>query len=173
MKNEHENPLTIEQILEQISTKLQLSTQTEYELLEEIRGHLEDAQEAAIHQGLDADKALREAAECFGVDVVAGALQAEHAPWESADAIVACMLPVIGTLILRWVTFVPAGSAANWSHLLLQPIFWAVAVMVLITSLIYFKRWQYALTVWGFFWALSLIFVVFGSSTPSTPILGE
>jgi hypothetical protein len=154
--------LSIEQVLGQIAAGLQLSSQTEQELLEEIRGHLEDALAEAVRQGQNPDEALREVAGRFGVEVVATALQEEHAPWESADAIVACILPVAGALILRWLTFVPAGSAANWTLLLLQPALWAVAVIVLLISLIYYHRWQYALTVWGFFWALSLIFVAFG-----------
>ena len=159
----------IEQMLGQISAELQLSSQTEQELLEEIRGHLEDALDEANKQGQNPDDALREVGERFGVDVVGEALQDEHGPWESADAIVACILPVAGALILRWLTFVPAGSAANWSHLLLQPIFWVVAVLVLATSMLYYHRWQYALTVWGFFWALSLIFVAFGPTTNPSP----
>ena len=169
MNDRQEEALTIDQVLQQIAAGLQLSTQTERELLEEIRGHLEDALAKAIRQGRDPDEALREVAERFGIGVVSDALQDEHAPWESADAIVACILPVGGALILRWLTFVPAGSAAtaNWSHLLLQPLFWAVAVLVLLASLLYYHRWLFALTVWSFFWALSLVFVAFGATNPS------
>lgn len=153
--------LTIDQVLAQIAQGLNLSTQTERELLDEIRGHLEDAQEAAVRRGQDPHKALLQAAESFGVEIAAAALQDEHSPWESADAIVACILPVAGTLILRWLTFVPDGSAAGWSHLFLQPLLWAVAILVLAASWFYFKRWQVALAIWGFFWALSLIFISF------------
>jgi hypothetical protein len=158
-------PASIDQVLNQISAELQLSSQTEHELLEEIRGHLEDALDDAVQQGHDPHLALQEVGRRFGVEDVGKALQAEHSPWESADAIVACILPVAGALILRWLAFVPDGTAANWNHLLLQPIFWFVAIVVLLASLFYYHRWRYALTVWGFFWALSLIFVFFG--TPS------
>ena len=157
----------IEAVLRQIGAGLQLSAQTERELLEEIRDHLEDAAADAASRGADPGQALEEVARRFGVAQVSAALQAEHAPWESADAIVACILPVAGALILRWLTFVPAGSAAGWGHLLLQPVFWIMAVLVLLTSLVYYHRWQYALTVWGFFWALSLIFFAFDAGSPS------
>ena len=162
----NKNDESIEHVLAQIASGLQLSSQTEHELLEEIRGHLEDALQAAVQRGQDTDEALLEVAERFGVEVVAEALQSEHAPWESADAIVACILPVVGALILRWLAFVPDGSAAHWGSLLLQPAFWFVALMVLLASVLYYHRWQYALTVWGFFWTLSLIFITFGSHQP-------
>jgi hypothetical protein len=167
MKDEQDISPSIDQALRQISAELQLSSQTEHELLEEIRGHLEDALDEAVQQGHDPDQAIREVCQRFGVEDVGKALQEEHSPWESSDAIVACILPVAGALIMRWLTFVPNGSAANWSHLLLQPIFWAVAVLVLLTSLLYYHRWKYALTVWGFFWVLSLIFAAFGSPGPT------
>ncbi|MCB0007832.1 MAG: hypothetical protein KDE04_15310 [Anaerolineales bacterium] len=157
---------TIEGVLAQIARQLDLSSQTEHELLEEIRGHLEDAVEAAIHQGQEPRLALQAVAERFGVELTAAALQAEHAPWESADAIVACILPVGGALLLRWLAFVPAGTAANWSHLLLQPVFWSVAFFILLTSFLYYRRWQLALTVWSFFWALSLIILLLGTPAP-------
>ena len=151
----------IDRVLQQIAAKLQLSSQTERELLEEIRGHLEDAVTDATQQGQDPQAALQKAVDHFGVELVGEALQEEHAPWESADAIVACILPVVGALMLRWLTFVPAGSAADWGQMLLQPAFWAIAILILLTSLYYYHRWQYALTVWGFFWALTVIFVTF------------
>ncbi len=157
----------IDQLLGQISAELQLSSQTEQELLEEIRGHLEDALIDANQQGLNPGEALNQVGKRFGVEVVGEALQDEHSPWESADAIVACILPVAGALVLRWLTFAPAGSAANWSHLLRQPTLWIVAVIVLLISILYYHRWQYALTIWGFFWALSLIFIAFGPNNQS------
>ncbi len=161
MMSEQDSHLSIESALRQIAAGLRLSSQTERELLEEIRGHLEDAVDDAVRRGQDPDDAVREVGERFGVAVVAEALQDEHAPWESADAIVACILPVAGALILRWLTFVPAGSAAGWGFLLLRPSLWVVSVLVLAASLLYYHRWRYALAVWGFFWALSLIFVAF------------
>ena len=164
--NGPEAPLTIDEVLAQIARQLALSSQTEHELIEEIRGHLEDAVAMAVEQGADPQAALRGVAERFGVELTAAALQAEHAPWESADAIVACILPVVGALLLRWLAFVPAGSAANWSHLLLQPALWAVAFFILLTSFLYYRRWQHALTVWSFFWALSLIFLIFSTPAP-------
>jgi len=168
MKSDEGSDLGIDGVLQQIADGLKLSTQTERELLEEIRGHLEDAQADAIRQGHDPRQALHEVADRFGIKLASKALQDEHAPWESADAIVACILPVGGALILRWLTFVPAGSAANWNYLLRQPFVWVMAILVLLGSLIYYHRWRYALTVWGFFWALSLIFVAFGASKPSS-----
>ncbi len=157
--------VTIDQLLEQIAGNLQLSAETERELLEEIRGHLEDSLADAIRRDENPNEAMQKVAQQFGAAVSAQALQDTHAPWESADAIVACILPVVGALILRWLLFVPAGSAGNWSFLLLQPIFWGMALTVLAASWHYYRRWGYAFTVWGFFWVLSLIFVIFDSPT--------
>jgi hypothetical protein len=153
--------VVIDDVLESIRADLDLSRETEYELLEEIRTHLEDAVADAVTAGKDKELALLKAAEKFGVAEVGGELQRVHVAWESADAIVACALPVLAALILRWLIFAPDGSALGWPELLARPAFWIVAVVALLVPLLQFRQWRYALVGWGLFWILSVIFVAY------------
>lgn len=153
--------VTVDQILAKISQHLHLSKETEYEVLEEIRAHLEDAVAAARAKGEDENAALLIAAEKFGIDEAGPELQEEHAQWDSIDAIAATALPVLFALILRWLAFAPDGSALGWHQLLIRPAFWSVAGAALILPVILFHRWRIALVGWVFFWLLTVIFVVF------------
>lgn len=153
--------ITIDQVLELIQARLDLSSETEYELLEEIRTHLEDAVANAKAKGEDNQVALLKAAEKFGIDEVSTQLQEVHLAWESADAIIASALPVLFALILRWLIFAPDGSALDWPQLLVHPAFWIVAIIALLIPLLQFRQWRYALIGWGFFWAITIIFVAF------------
>jgi len=154
-------PVAIEDILASIQTELDLSRETERELLEEIRTHLEDAVADAVAAGKDKEVALLKAAEKFGVVEAGSELQRVHVGWESADAIIACALPVLAALVLRWLIFAPDGSALGWPELLARPAFWIVALVALLVPFIQFRQWRYALVGWGLFWILSVIFVAF------------
>jgi hypothetical protein len=153
--------VTIDQVLALIQARLGLSSETEYELLEEIRTHLEDAVADAKAKGEDKQVALLKAAEKFGIDEVSTQLREVHLAWQSADAIIACALPVLFALILRWLIFAPDGSALDWPQLLVHPAFWIVAIIALFIPLLQFRQWRYALIGWGFFWAITIIFVAF------------
>ncbi|MEJ2263038.1 MAG: hypothetical protein P8X95_06305 [Anaerolineales bacterium] len=155
--------VTMDQVLEDIRKHLRLSRESEHEVLAEIRTHLEDAIEEARAQGEDEQSALLKAAEKFGIDEAGDELQEVHANWESVEAILATALPLVFTLILRWLTFAPDGSALDWPQLLTRPEFWIVAVAALIVPVILFRRWRLALVGWGIFWFLTVIFVVFPS----------
>ncbi|MFQ5400619.1 MAG: permease prefix domain 1-containing protein [Anaerolineae bacterium] len=156
-----ETPLTIDQIVEAVRRRLDLSSEAEWEILTEVRTHLEDAVAAARASGLDEQAALRAVVNSFGADETGRQLQQVHAGQESADAVIACALPVLCALILRWVVFSPDGSALGWPQLLIRPAFWIVAVVALLVPLLQFRRWRYALIGWGFFWTISILFVVF------------
>lgn len=158
----------VEKVLKQIEKQLDLSSETKRELLDELRGHLEDAAEAARLKEQDEEVAILKAAEALGFEKMGGQLQQVHAPWESADAIIACALPVLLALVMRWLVFAPDGTAAGWQlsaeaiHLLLlRPTFWAVAAAALLIPFLQFRRWRYALVGWGIFWTLTLVFVLF------------
>jgi hypothetical protein len=150
--------LKVDRVLEQIRVQLDLDAETEYELLEELRGHLEDAVTAARARGLDEEDALAEVAARFGVEEVGRELQAAHAGWGTADGVVAAGLPVVCALILRWLVFAPGGTAVGWREVLVRPTFWVVALAALLLPLLRFPRWRYALVSWAFFWVLSMIF---------------
>jgi hypothetical protein len=156
--------VTIDQILAKIRKHLYLSKETEYELMSEIRTHLEDAIADARAQGRDEQGALLMAAEDFGVDEVGSELQEVHANWESMDAIAITALPVLFAIVLRWLAFAPDGSTLEWPRLLARPGFWIVAAAALILPFLRFRRWRYALVGWGIFWLLTVIFVVFPST---------
>jgi hypothetical protein len=150
----------IDQYLVQIAAQMDLDVETEQEVLEEIRDHLQTAMEQARAEGLDERQALTRAAAHFGAgEEVGRALQAAHAGWGTADAVVAAALPVICALVLRWLAFAPDGTALGWPQLLARPAFWIVALAALLLPLLRLERWRYALAVWAVFWTLTVLFV--------------
>ncbi|MEM7332492.1 MAG: hypothetical protein AAF490_10400 [Chloroflexota bacterium] len=151
---------TIDEVMHQMQQQMNLSRETEHELLSEIRGHLEDAVETAVLNGEDPHQALQDVAARFGVNEVGHALQKVHAPYESADAVLACIIPVVGALILRWLVFSPDGSAIGWEAILSRPAFWVVAVVALVVPILQFPKWRYAAVSWALFWIISVIFFV-------------
>lgn len=150
----------IEEVLTRIQSHMHLDRETEHEVLEEIQSHLEEAVAKAQAQGVDESTALSEAAARFGVEEVGTKLQAVHAGWGTADAVIAAGLPVVCTLVLRWLVFAPDGTALGWSQVLARPAFLAVAVAALLVPVLKFERWRYALVSWGFFWLMTVIFVL-------------
>jgi rod shape determining protein RodA len=153
--------LAIDQVLEKIRQHLNLTKQTERDLLDEIRTHLEDVVDEAVSQGRDPNQALIQAAEEFGVDEVGLELQQVHRDWESTDALVLIILPVLCALVLRWLAFAPDGSALGWPQLLVRPGFWIASAAALLIPFLYFTRWRLALVGWAIFWLLSVIFIIF------------
>jgi len=151
---------TIDRLLATIAAELHLSQETKQELLAELRDHLEDAWETAVANGEDEAAAVRRMAARFGGAEVGQALQRVHSQWESAEAILACLIPVFAALVLRWLLFAPDGSLVGWQQVLAQPFFWIVALAVLLIPLVQFQRWRYVLVNWGFFWAITIIFVL-------------
>ena len=150
----------IDQYLVHITAQMDLDVETEQEVLEEIRDHLETAVEQARAEGLDETQALAWASARFGASEEVGrALQATHAGWGTADAVVAAALPVICALVLRWLAFAPDGTALGWPQLLARPAFWIVALAALLLPLLRLERWRYALAVWAVFWTLTVLFV--------------
>jgi hypothetical protein len=153
--------VTIDDVLEGIRVRLNLEAETEYDVVEEIRAHLEQVLDDARAGGGDEEAALRDAAARFGIDEAAGELHAAHLGRGLADGVAAAALPVLFALVLRWLVFAPGGSAGDWQEVLARPAFWAVAVAALLVPLLRFPRWRYALASWAFFWALSIIFFCF------------
>ena len=151
----------IDGVLTRIRSQMKLDSETEQEILAEIRGHLEEAVAQARAEGLDEAEALARAEARFGVEEEVGRdMQATHAGWGTADAVLAAALPVLCALILRWLAFAPDGTAVGWQQVLSRPVFWIVALAGLVLPLVKFRRWRYALAGWAVFWALTVIFVV-------------
>ncbi len=151
--------LTINSVLNQIRQEMNLSRETEKEILDEIRTHFEDALADGRAQGLSDGIILEQAAADFGVTITAEALKEVHLQWESADAVIACIIPTAAALILRWLAFAPDGSAIGWQTFLLRPAFWIVAVVCLVVPLLQFSKWHYAMVSWGIFWFFTVIFI--------------
>jgi hypothetical protein len=150
----------IDDLMDRIRVHMDLDSETEHEVLAEIRDHLEEAVAAGRAAGLDEGEALAQAAARFGLDEEIGReLHVAHAGWGTADAVIAAGLPVLFALILRWLAFAPDGTALGWPQLLNRPAFWIVAVAALLIPLLKFERWRYALVVWVFFWGLTVVFV--------------
>jgi hypothetical protein len=152
--------MTVDEILARIREHTELEAETEHEVIEEIRSHLEEAVEAARARGLDERAALAEAATRLGVDDVGPALQAAHVGWGTADGVIAAALPVLCAVLLRWVVFSPDGSVAGWHEILERPVFWVVSLALLLVPLLRFSRWRYAVAGWAIFWVLSVVFAV-------------
>lgn len=153
-------PATIDQLLGTIALELSVSQETKQELLAELRDHLEEALATAVANGADEETAVSQLAARFGGAEVGRALQRVHSQWESADAILACLIPVLAALVLRWLSFAPDGSVAGWQHVLAQPTFWLVALAVLLLPALQFQRRHYMLVNWGFFWIITMIFLL-------------
>jgi hypothetical protein len=150
----------IEELVARVGAQMDLDSESEHEVLAEIRDHLEEAVDQARAEGLDEAGALARAAARFGVEEVVGReLQATHAGWGTADAVIAAGLPVISALVLRWLVFAPDGTALGWPQLLSRPAFWVVALAALLIPLLKFERWRYALVTWVVFWGLTVVFV--------------
>jgi len=150
----------IDALVARIGAQMDLDGETEHEVLAEIRDHLEEAVAQARADGLNDSEALAQAAARFGLEEDVGReLQAAHAGWGTADAVIAAGLPVVCALVLRWLVFAPGGTALGWPQLLSRPTFWIVALAALFLPLLKFERWRYALATWVIFWGLTVIFV--------------
>ena len=152
--------MTIDAVLNQIQSRLGLEAETEHEVLEEIRGHLEEAVAAAKARGLDEQQALRDAAAAFGVEQATAELRQAHAGWGTLEGVAAAALPVIFTLVLRWLIFAPDGTTDAWRELLSTPTLIVIAALAMVLPLLRFPRRRYALALWIFFWGLSLVTVM-------------
>jgi len=151
----------LEGLLARIAAQMDLDSETEHEVLAEIRSHLEEAMAEARAEGLDEAQAFSWAAKHFGGEEEIGrSLQASHAGWGTTDAVVAAALPVVCALVLRWLVFAPDGTALGWPQLLSRPAFWIIALSALLIPLLKFTRWRHALAVWAIFWGLTVLFVV-------------
>jgi hypothetical protein len=152
--------VTLDDVLNQIQARLGLEAETEHEVLEEIRGHLEEAVAAAKSRGLDEPQALREAAAAFGVEQATAELRETHAGWGTLEGVAAAALPVIFALVLRWLIFAPDGTADAWRETLSMPILAVIAAVAIGVPLLRFPRRRYAIALWIFFWGLSLVTVL-------------
>ena len=151
---------SIEDLVDRLRVQMDLSSEMEHEVLAEIRDHLEESVAQARAAGLSEAEALAHAAARFGLEEEVGReLQATHAGWGTADAVIAAGLPVVCALILRWLAFAPDGTALGWPHLLSRPAFWIVALVALMIPLLKFDRWRYALVTWVIFWGLTVLFL--------------
>lgn len=151
----------VELLLAQIQAELDLDRDTEQDLLEEIRVHLEEAVEGALESGMSREQALSQVATRFGVGQEVGlALQETHLGWGTAEAVVAAGLPVLLSLILRWVLFSPDGTAIGWQQVLVRPSFWLVSLVALLVPLVRFHRWRFALVSWSIFWLMTVLFAL-------------
>jgi hypothetical protein len=150
----------IDDLVDRVRAQMELDSETEREVLAEIRDHLEDSLAEARATGLGESEALARVAVRFGVEEEIGQdLQATHAGWGTANAVIATALPVVCALILRWLAFAPDGTALGWPSLLGRPAFWVVALVALVIPMLKFERWRYALVAWAIFWGLSVLFV--------------
>ncbi len=152
--------MTLDDVLSQIKLQMRLEAETEQEVLEEIRSHLEDAVAAAQARGLDEEEALNQAAAEFGVEQTAAALYKTHAGQGALEGVAVAALPVLFTLVLRWMIFAPNGTTDAWPEMLSRTTLVVIAGVAFLLPLLRFPRRRYAIVLWAFFWALSLATVL-------------
>lgn len=150
-------------LLAGLATQMSLDSETEQELLDEMRLHLEDIVAEEMAGGATEQEALATAAARFGLEEAGAALQAVHVGWGTAEAVMAAGLPVLGALVLRWLVYAPDGTVLAWQQVLARPVFWIVALAALLIPTLKLGRWRYALVSWGIFWCLTVVFVVAGA----------
>jgi len=148
--------VTIDEVLAQIRLRLNLEAEAEQEVLEEIRGHLEEAVAAARAAGQDEAAALAQVAARFGIEETARELQSTHVGRGTLNGIALAGLPVIFALVLRWLIFAPDGTAAGWRETLSRPALWVIVAAGLLVPLLRFPRRRYVWALWAIFWGLSL-----------------
>lgn len=156
--------MTIDDVLAQIQFRLKLEAEDEHEVLDEIRGHLEEAVAAGQAGGLDEQQALAQAARAFGIEETATELREAHAGWGTWEGIAAAALPVLLTLIFRWLIFSPDGTVGAWQELLSRPSLIVIAAVAVLLPLSLFSRRRYAIALWLLFWGLSLITLLWPAS---------
>jgi hypothetical protein len=152
--------MSVDDVLSQVQQRLGLEAETEHEILEEIRGHLEEAIATAQARGLDEQQALMNAAAAFGVEEATVELRETHTGWGALEGIAAAALPVLFALVLRWLIFAPDGTADAWREALSRPTLIVIAAIAILVPLLRFSRRRYAIALWIFFWGLSLITVL-------------
>ena len=152
--------MSIDDVLKQIQANLNLEAEAEHEVLEEIRGHLEEAVMAARAHGLSEEEALIEAARGLGVEQTVFELHKTRAGWGVWEGVAAAALPVLFTLILRWIVFAPGGTVDQWREMLSPLTFAIIAGAAILIPLMRFPQRRYAIALWIFFWSLSIITVV-------------
>ncbi len=150
----------LDRLLDRARVQMDLDADTERELLDELRGHLEESAAAARRRGLTQEQALADAAERVGLEEAGRELQTTHLGWGTADGVLAAGLPVVCTLVLRWLILPRGGGLVHIQQVLARPEFWGIAVMALLLPLLKFRRWGYALASWAFFWTLSMAFLI-------------
>jgi hypothetical protein len=152
--------MTIDDALDRIRPSLGLEADAEQAVVEELRSHLEEAVADAAARGVDEQQAIRLALAAFGLEETATELRATHAGRATLDGIALAAVPVIGALVLRWLLFAPDGSANAWPALLTGPALVTIAAVAVLLPVVRFPRRRLALALWGFFWGLSIVTVV-------------
>jgi hypothetical protein len=153
----------IEALVTRIRGQMELDSETEHQVLSELRAHLLEALAEARAAGLDEQQAMAQVAARFGAEEVGSQLQEAHAGWGTADGVIAAGLPTLCALVLRWLVYAPDGTALGWPELLNRPSFWTVSLVMLLVPLLKFGRWRYAIAGWLVFWALTVAVVAWPS----------
>jgi hypothetical protein len=114
----------LEALLTRIRGQMELDSETEYQVLSELRAHLQEALAEAQTEGLERPAALARVAARFGLQETGQGLQQTHAGWGTTDGVIAAALPALCALVLRWLVYAPDGTALGWPQLLNRPSFW-------------------------------------------------
>jgi hypothetical protein len=152
----------VEGYLDSLAPALEQDRESRTLLLEELRSHLLDSAERHLAAGLPPSECVRRAVEALGpMAPVTSEIGLIHTSRDMREAVTLAALPVLCTLVLRWVAFEPGGSSDGWVRALPTGWFLVLAVAVLLLPLRQFSRSQLAIGAWSAMWLLSVILVAF------------
>jgi hypothetical protein len=146
----------VEAYLREVRRRLRVDPAMEKAILAELRSHLEEATIAHQAMGLSRERAEARAIKEFGEAwEVAKQLQGVHGS-SFNQALLAAFLPVVLTIVLKWVAIPLLRLSAAW-QVVTSPAFLSVAALLLLLPTLRWEKWRYGLPAWGFFWAMTIL----------------
>jgi len=154
----------VEHALQCVQRQLDLDAETQRDVLDELRGHLEEAVESGRRHGLSEDEAVTRALSALEGEDLGTEFQRVHAGEATTEGVMMAGLPVLFALILRWLVFAPEGTVGGWREVLIRPAFWVISVSALLAPWLQFSRRRHAVMSWAVFWVLTVVFAIMPAS---------
>ncbi|HYN88935.1 MAG TPA: permease prefix domain 1-containing protein [Ardenticatenaceae bacterium] len=144
--------------LDRLAASLPLDRDQQRAILVEVSDHLTVSAEWWQQQGLNEDDAWERAVAEFGpVEEIAGSFAETRRGWGTGEALAAAALPVLLTLVLKWLLLPALDLPRSWG-VLTHPALLSTAVLLLLVPLAWrVQRWRYGLAVWFVFWFFTIV----------------
>ncbi|MCZ7572167.1 MAG: permease prefix domain 1-containing protein [Ardenticatenaceae bacterium] len=144
--------------LAELAAALPLDRDQQQAIMTEVADHLAVSAEWWQQAGLSEEEAWERAVEEFGpVDEVARGFVEMRRGWGTGEALATAGLPVLFSLILKWVVFPLLALPRSW-EVLTHPALLSTAVLLLLLPLGWkAERWRFGLAVWIIFWFFTIV----------------